>query len=214
MTGASRALLPSSSNTCNSLSVVLGRPRGVPLREDCNRREKQMQKQAWQAPTSGSSTLAEEPTQHISNTCSSSHKSSDQQQQCSEARPVPSFRACACYQNTFFFSSLLATGTLSCSLPTRTEKMASASPTGPQQQGCKTKKLQHGGANGRRRVGPSFLAAAVGRVRIRASLFWDFFHRNSLHQFRCSGACLRKVFLRRCPQRSIVRVCAALLVSA
>lgn len=102
MTGASRALLPSSSNTCNSLSVVLGRPRGVPLREDCNRREKQMQKQAWQAPTSGSSTLAEEPTQHISNTCSSSHKSSDQQQQCSEARPVPSFRACACYQNTFF----------------------------------------------------------------------------------------------------------------
>lgn len=104
MTGASRALLPSSSNTCNSLSVVLGRPRVVPLREDCNRREKQMQKQAWQAPTSGSSTLAEEPTQHISNTCSSSHKSSDQQQQCSEARPVPSFRACACYQNTFFFS--------------------------------------------------------------------------------------------------------------
>lgn len=142
MTGASRALLPSSSNTCNSLSVVLGRPRVVPLREDCNRREKQMQKQAWQAPTSGSSTLAEEPTQHISNTCSSSHKSSDQQQQCSEARPVPSFRACACYQNTFFFSSLLATGTLSCSLPTRTEKMASASPTGLQQQGCKTKKLQ------------------------------------------------------------------------
>lgn len=160
MTGASRALLPSWSNTCNSLSVVLGRPRVVPLREDCNRRRKQMQsKQAWQAPTSGSPTLAGEPTQHISNTYSSSHKSSDQQQ-CSEARPVPSFRACACYKNVFFFS-LVPTcpgNIVVFVLPARMKKTASAPPTEPQRQGCKTKKTTTRGANGRRRVGLPSLA--------------------------------------------------------
>lgn len=187
MTGASRALLPSWSNTCNSLSVVLGRPRVVPLREDCNRRRKQMQsKQAWQAPTSGSPTLAGEPTQHISNTYSSSHKSSDQQQ-CSEARPVPSFRACACYKNVFFFSRphLPREHCRVRAARKNEEDGLRASDRAPA-TGMQDKKLQHGA--------PTVAGAwdflpwrSCGTRPYRASFLWDFFPRNSLHQFRCFG---------------------------
>lgn len=85
----------------------------------------------------------------------------------------------------------------------RMEMVAGASPTGPQRQGCKTKKLQHGAPP----VGDArgyLPRRSRGTRPYRASFFGDFGTRCT--SFAVRG--LRKVFLRRCHQRSIVRVCS------